>query len=96
MSPADKHWRYAIVLLLIAAWVGLGLIAMFRSVPSDNLRLVDGVFVGLGPIVGAAVQQVLNLGRSPQQDATIGTLVDKLPPQTTGTGPAAPVDDKQA
>jgi hypothetical protein len=38
---------------------------------------------------------VLNLGRSPQQDATISTLVDKLPPQTIGTGPAVPADDKQ-
>lgn len=95
MTAADKHWRYAIVLLLIIAWVGLGLIAMFRTVPTPNLRLVDGVFVGLGPIVGAAVQQVLNLARSPQQDATIGTLVDKLPPQTIGTGPAAPIDGRQ-
>jgi hypothetical protein len=55
---------------------------------------VDGYFTGLGPIVGAAVTAVLNIGRgnNPQQDANLATALDKLPPATTGTGPATPID----
>ena len=97
MTDVDRHWRYVIALVLIVGYVGLAAISFFHQVPANNTRFVDGFFTGLGPIVGAAVAAVLNVGKgnSAQQDATIGTLVDKLPPATTGTGPAQPVDDRQ-
>lgn len=94
MTNVDRHWRYGIAVLLIGGYVGLAAISFFHQVPPANTRFVDGFFTGLGPIVGAAVTAVLNIGRgaSPQQDANIGTLIDKLPPATTGTGPAEPID----
>ncbi|RYY14015.1 MAG: hypothetical protein EON55_09205 [Alphaproteobacteria bacterium] len=94
MTDVDRHWRYGIAVLLIAGYVGLAGISFFHQVPPANTRFVDGFFTGLGPIVGAAVTAVLNIGRgnTPQQDANIGTLIDKLPPATTGTGPAQPLD----
>lgn len=98
MTDVDRHWRYVIAVILIAGYIGLAGISFFHAVPANNTRFVDGFFTGLGPIVGAAVAAVLNVGKgnSAQQDATIGTLVDKLPPATTGTGPAQPVDIKQS
>ncbi len=94
MTDVDRHWRYVIALTLIVGYVGLAAISFFHQVPANNTRFVDGFFTGLGPIVGAAVAAVLNVGKgnSAQQDATIGTLVDKLPPQTTGAGPATPAE----
>lgn len=98
MTDVDRHWRYAIAVLLIAGYVGLAAISFFHQVPANNTRFVDGFFTGLGPIVGAAVTAVLNIGRgnTPQQDANIGTLIDKLPPATIGTGPAQPLEQTQA
>lgn len=95
MTDVDRHWRYVIAVILIVGYIGLAGISFFHAVPANNTRFVDGFFTGLGPIVGAAVAAVLNVGKSSsaQQDATIGTLVDKLPPATTGTGPAQPVGD---
>jgi hypothetical protein len=92
MTDVDRHWRYIIAVILIVGYIGLAAISFFHQVPANNTRFVDGFFTGLGPIVGAAVAAVLNVGKgnSAQQDATIGTLVDKLPPATTGTGPAQP------
>ncbi len=94
MTDVDRHWRYVIALTLIVGYVGLAAISFFHQVPANNTRFVDGFFTGLGPIVGAAVAAVLNVGKgnSAQQDETIGTLVNKLPPQTTGTGPATPAE----
>jgi hypothetical protein len=94
MTDVDRHWRYIIAVILITGYIGLAAISFFHQVPSNNTRFVDGFFTGLGPIVGAAVAAVLNVGKgnSAQQDATIGTLVDKLPPATVGTGPATPLD----
>ena len=64
------------------------------QVPANNTRFVDGFFTGLGPIVGAAVAAVLNVGKggSAQQDANLATALDKLPPQTIGMGPATPAE----
>ncbi len=94
MTDVDRHWRYGIAVILIVGYVGLAAISFFHQVPSNNTRFVDGFFTGLGPIVGAAVTAVLNIGRgaSPQQDANLATALDKLPPATTGTGPAQPLD----
>lgn len=93
MTDIDRHWRYGIAVVLIVGYVGLAAISFFHAVPANNTRFVDGFFTGLGPIVGAAVTAVLNIGRgnSAQQDATVATLVDKLPPASTGTGPATPI-----
>ncbi|MGC5796575.1 hypothetical protein [Sphingomonas sp. NFX23] len=91
MTDVDRHWRYVIALTLIVGYVGLAAISFFHQVPANNTRFVDGFFTGLGPIVGAAVAAVLNVGKgSAQQDANLATALDKLPPQTTGTGPATP------
>jgi hypothetical protein len=92
MTDVDRHWRYIIAVILIVGYIGLAAISFFHQVPANNTRFVDGFFTGLGPIVGAAVAAVLNVGKgsSTQQDATIGTLVDKLPQATTGTGLAQP------
>jgi hypothetical protein len=80
-----------IALTLIVGYVGLAAISFFHQVPANNTRFVDGFFTDLGPIVGAAVAAVLNVGKgSAQQDANLATALDKLPPQTVGTGPATP------
>lgn len=96
MTDVDRHWRYVIAVLLILGYIGLAAISFFHQVPANNTRFVDGFFTGLGPIVGAAVTGVLNIGRSnnPQQDANLATALDKLPPATTGTGPATPLADE--
>jgi hypothetical protein len=93
MTDVDRHWRYVIALVLILGYLGLAAFAFFHAVPAGNVRFVDGYFTGLGPIVGAAVTAVLNIGRgnNPQQDANLATALDKLPPATTGTGPATPI-----
>lgn len=98
MNDVDRHWRYIIAVILIAGYIGLAGISFFHQVPANNTRFVDGFFTGLGPIVGAAVTAVLNIGRGPsaQQDANFSTLIDKLPPATTGTGPAQPLGDPPA
>jgi hypothetical protein len=82
MINVGRHWRHIIALPPIVGYVGLAAISFVHQVPATNTRFVDGLFTGLGPIVGTAVAAVLNLlnGNSAQQDATIGTLVDKLPP----------------
>ena len=92
MNDVDRHWRYIIALTLIVGYVGLAAISFFHQVPANNTRFVDGFFTGLGPIVGAAVAAVLNVGKggSAQQDANLATALDKLPPQTIGTGPTTP------
>ncbi len=92
MNDVDRHWRYIIALTLIIGYVGLAGISFFHQVPANNTRFVDGFFTGLGPIVGAAVAAVLNVGKggSAQQDANLATALDKLPPQTIGTGPTTP------
>ena len=94
MSDVDRHWRYVIALTLIVGYIGLATISFFHQVPANNTRFVDGFFTGLGPIVGAAVAAVLNVGKggSAQQDANLATALDKLPPQTIGTGPASPAE----
>ncbi len=93
MTDVDRHWRYIIATILIVGYVGLAAISFFHQVPANNTRFVDGFFTGLGPIVGAAVAAVLNVGKSSaQQDANLATALDKLPPQTVGTGPAVPAD----
>lgn len=94
MNDVDRHWRYIIALTLIVGYVGLAAISFYHQVPANNTRFVDGFFTGLGPIVGAAVAAVLNVGKggSAQQDANLATALDKLPPQTTGTGPASPAE----
>ena len=94
MNDVDRHWRYIIALTLIIGYVGLAGISFFHQVPANNTRFVDGFFTGLGPIVGAAVAAVLNVGKggSAQQDANLATALDKLPPQTAGTGPANPTE----
>ena len=93
MTDVDRHWRYIIATILIVGYVGLAAISFFHQVPANNTRFVDGFFTGLGPIVGAAVAAVLNVGKSSaQQDANLATALDKLPPQTMGTGPAVPAD----
>jgi len=94
MSDVDRHWRYIIAFTLIVGYVGLAAISFFHQVPANNTRFVDGFFTGLGPIVGAAVAAVLNVGKggSAQQDANLATALDKLPPQTIGTGPATPAE----
>ena len=94
MNDVDRHWRYIIALTLIVGYVGLAAISFFHQVPANNTRFVDGFFTGLGPIVGAAVAAVLNVGKggSAQQDANLATALDKLPPQTTGTGQATPTE----
>ncbi|WP_419827647.1 hypothetical protein [Sphingomonas sp.] len=94
MNDIDRHWRYIIAVLLIVGYIGLAGISFFHQVPPNNTRFVDGFFTGLGPIVGAAVAAVLNVGKgsSPQQDANLATALDKLPPATTGTGPATPIE----
>ncbi len=98
MNDVDRHWRYVIAVILITGYIGLAGISFFHAVPANNTRFVDGFFTGLGPIVGAAVAAVLNVGKgnSAQQDATIGTLVDKLPSAATGAGPAQPIEDKRS
>jgi hypothetical protein len=95
MNDIDRHWRYIIAVILIVGYVGLAGISFFHAVPANNTRFVDGFFTGLGPIVGAAVAAVLNVGRgaSPQQDANLATALDKLPPATTGTGSAVLLDE---
>lgn len=92
MTDVDRHWRYIIATFLIAGYVGLAAISFFHQVPPNNTRFVDGFFTGLGPIVGAAVTAVFSIGRgnSAQSDANLATALDKLPPVTTGTGPAVP------
>jgi hypothetical protein len=92
MTDVDRHWRYVIAVILIAGYIGLAAISFFHQVPANNTRFVDGFFTGLGPIVGAAVTAVLNIGRAntAQSDANLATALDKLPPVTTGTGPAVP------
>jgi hypothetical protein len=94
MNDVDRHWRYIIALTLIVGYIGLATISFFHQVPANNTRFVDGFFTGLGPIVGAAVAAVLNVGKgaSAQQDANLATALDKLPPQTIGTGPATPAE----
>lgn len=96
MTDVDRHWRYVIAVLLILGYIGLAAISFFHQVPANNTRFVDGFFTGLGPIVGAAVTAVLNIGRNnnAQQDANLATALDKLPPATTGTGPATPLADE--
>ena len=89
MTDLDRHWRYAIAVILILGYVGLAAISFFHAVPTNNTRFVDGFFTGLGPIVGAAVTAVLGIGgrgTSAQQDANLATVLDKLPPATVGTG----------
>lgn len=95
MTDTDRHWRYTIAVILIVGYVGLAAISFFHQVPANNTRFVDGFFTGLGPIVGAAVTAVLNIGRggSAQQDTNLATALDKLPPATTGTGPAQPLEE---
>lgn len=95
MTDTDRHWRYTIAVILIIGYVGLAAISFFHQVPANNTRFVDGFFTGLGPIVGAAVTAVLNIGRggSAQQDTNLATALDKLPPATTGTGPAQPLEE---
>jgi len=92
MTDVDRHWRYIIALVLILGYLALAAFAFFHAVPAGNVRFVDGYFTGLGPIVGAAVAAVMNVGKgtSAQQDANLATALDKLPPVTTGTGPAVP------
>ena len=94
MNDVDRHWRYIIALTLIVGYVGLAAISFFHQVPANNTRFVDGFFTGLGPIVGAAVAAVLNVGKggSAQQDANLATALDELPPQTIGTGPGTPAE----
>lgn len=94
MNDVDRHWRYIIALTLIVGYVGLAAISFLHHVPANNMRFVNGFFTGLGPIVGAAVAAVLNVGKggSAQQDANLATALDKLPPQTTGTGSATPAE----
>jgi hypothetical protein len=97
MTDVDRHWRYVIALTLIVGYVGLAAISFFHQVPANNTRFVDGFFTGLGPIVGAAVAAVLNVGKgSAQQDANLAAALDKLPPQTVGTGPATPAEPPSA
>jgi hypothetical protein len=87
MTDVDRHWRYIIALVLILGYIGLAAISFFHAVPTNNTRFVDGFFTGLGPIVGAAVAAVLNVGKtggSAQQEANLATALDKLPPQTPG------------
>ena len=92
MNDVDRHWRYIIALTLIVGYVGLAAISFFHQVPANNTRFVDGFFTGLGPIVGAAVAAVLNVGKggSAQQEANLATALERLPPQTIGTGPTTP------
>lgn len=92
MDALDRHWRYAIVFLLIVGYVGLGGIAFFHAVPQENVRFVDGFFTGIGPIVGAAVAAVLNLGRntSTQTEQSLAAAIDKLPPAAQPPASAAP------
>lgn len=98
MTDVDRHWRYGIAVMLIVGYVGLAAISFFHQVPAANTRFVDGFFTGLGPIVGAAVTAVLNIGRggNAQQDANLATALDKLPPATTGTGPAVPIGSDES
>ena len=98
MTDTDRHWRYVIAVILIVGYVGLAAISFFHQVPTNNTRFVDGFFTGLGPIVGAAVTAVLNIGgkASAQQDANLATALDKLPPVTVGTGAAVPIAEDKA
>jgi len=98
MTDVDRHWRYIIALVLILGYVGLAALSFYHPVPPNNQRFVDGFFTGLGPIVGAAVAAVLQVGKgaSPQQDANLATALDKLPPATTGTGPAVPLEEAKS
>lgn len=84
MSDVDRHWRYVIALVLIIGYLALAGAAFFHEVPANNTRFVDGYFTGLGPIVGAAVAAVLQVGKgsSAQQEANLATALDKLPPVT--------------
>lgn len=97
MNDVDRHWRYIIALVLIIGYLALAGAAFFHEVPPNNTRFVDGYFTGLGPIVGAAVAAVLQVGKggSAQQDANLATALDKLPPVTTGTGPAEPASPRE-
>lgn len=52
---------------------------------------------GLGTITGGLIGVLRMPTRPPegntQADTNLATVLDKLPPQTTGTGPATPVDE---
>ena len=54
---------------------------------------IGGAVTGLIGIAGA--MKPMGKG-SAQQDANLATALDKLPPATTGTGPAVPIGEADA
>lgn len=97
MTDIDRHWRYVIAVSLILGYIGLAVISFYVPVPKDNTRFVDGFFTGLGPIVGAAVTAVMNVGRGngAQQDQNLSDVIGKLPGQPRSLDPNLRANSRQ-
>lgn len=90
-----QHLFYAFIATLVA----LVLILLIVAVLAYHGKYAEALGVGgvLTGLIGVAT--LLARGTpagSSQADTNLATALDKLPPATTGTGPAKPIEESEA
>lgn len=76
----------ALVIVFVAALVAAACVPeLVGKVEAFGLGTITGGLIGVLRIPSG------NIAPNPQADANLATALDKLPPATTGTGPAVPI-----
>lgn len=96
MTDADRHWRYGLAAMLIIITFILGMGVIFKAVPSDSQRIVDGLFGGLLPIVSNAVLKAIDGSRALEDAHTIKQQSAQLADARPADGPSGRPGDPLA
>ncbi|WP_066827604.1 hypothetical protein [Sphingomonas mali] len=89
MSDHDQLIAYLATLVCL---VLVFCVALFAAGHGVNVTEAFGLGTITGGLIGLLRIPTRPTG-STQADANLATVIDRLPPATTGTGPAVPLDD---